>query len=85
MREELQIDILKTEESFFGFEIGRQQRKHTFLSFDCSAVETFEPVMVEILQLYGLLREVTSDYQGIRSDDSYSTLFQQLFSLEISP
>ena len=64
MGEELEIDILKTEESFFGFEIGRQQRKHTFLSIDCSAVETFEPVMVVILQLYGHLREI--DYQGIR-------------------
>ena len=49
MGEELEIDILKTEESFFGFEIGRQQRRHTFLSIDCSAVETFEPVMVVIL------------------------------------
>ena len=66
MGEELEIDILKTEESFFGFEIGRQQRKHTFLSIDCSAVETFEPVMVVILQLYGLLREITSDFQGVR-------------------
>ena len=49
MGEELEIDILKIEESFFGFEIGRQQRRHTFLSIDCSAVETFEPVMVVIL------------------------------------
>ena len=62
MGEELEIDILKTEESFFGFEIGRQQRKHTFLSIDCSAVETFEPVMVVILQLYGLLREITQAF-----------------------
>ena len=66
MGEELEIDILKTEESFFGFEIGRQQRKHTFLSIDCSAVETFEPVIVVILQLYDHLREITSDFQGVR-------------------